>query len=121
MVDSSDADRGAVGYGLGAGIGVPRTPLRQSEGRQARNLMLLLSLIFVAGAILNSIFGLASELFLVASTQKTAAERPVVVLAFVAMDFAVACVGAQWLLVLTVQGPRCLSRRKWSKRGESDG
>src|SRR5262249_26550023 len=35
MVDSSDADRGVCGYGLGANAGGPRPPLRQRDSRKS--------------------------------------------------------------------------------------
>ena len=86
MVDSGDADRGVFGYGLGAGIGGPRTPLRQFEGRQARNRMLELSLILLAGAILILPSDWRQGLFWWLQLRKHAAGQRVVVLAAVAMD-----------------------------------
>src|SRR5262249_17768151 len=51
LVDSSDADRGIFGYGLGAGVGGPRPALRPLEHRQPRKRMLELSLISLTGEI----------------------------------------------------------------------
>src|SRR6516165_7013619 len=59
MVDSGDADRGVFGYGLGACIGGPRTPLRQFEGRQAWNRMAELCL----NCLLRYFFRLTADLF----------------------------------------------------------
>jgi hypothetical protein len=81
--------------------------------------MLELSVILLAGATLILPSDWRRGLLWWLRLRKLAAGQPVVFLAFAAMVFAAACVGAWWTLVSAAQGPGYLSSSKWPKGGAS--